>query len=265
VITLDQRGADALAGDWYRQYVAAREAEPGDALGWAVAVIDAEAVLEGGADLPEDVLMDVERFLADRGLALPTPALDKLLLAVACEYLAAADTLHRRANGDRGADQHLDRLEEHRPVLAPAQQGHAADADVGDKGSVVGGRGRKAGKVPTVTAVEAYAADRGVTRATLLRWQPVMIELNTQPWRRADWDAQVWTDSLVTAQRGQGTVKRTWLAAAKSVFRWAKSKKKVAANPFLDVTVSVPKKVVSRETGRWFTDTEAKTILAAAH
>jgi integrase len=46
--------------------------------------------------------------------------------------------------------------------------------------------------------------------------------------------------------------------------RWAKRRKKVTANPFSDVVVSVPKKVTTREAGRGFSDTEAKTILSAA-
>lgn len=58
--------ADALAGDWYRQFVAVREAEPGDAIGWEDALSDAEAALNGGAALPDDVMADAERFIADR-------------------------------------------------------------------------------------------------------------------------------------------------------------------------------------------------------
>jgi hypothetical protein len=34
IISLDQRQTDAIAADWYRQYVAAREGQPGDAVGW---------------------------------------------------------------------------------------------------------------------------------------------------------------------------------------------------------------------------------------
>jgi site-specific recombinase XerC len=112
--------------------------------------------------------------------------------------------------------------------------------------------------------LEAYAADRGVAPSTLLRWKPVMATLDTQPWQRPDWDAQDWIDSLVTEGRSKGTVQRTWLAACKTLMRWALKRKRIATNPFTDVVMSVPKKVITRETGRGFRDTEAKTILSAA-
>jgi site-specific recombinase XerD len=254
---MTQQTADGLAGDWYRQYVAAREAEPGDAIGWNVAIMDAEAVLRGREELPDDVLADAERFLADRGLCLPPLSRDKFFAALEREYLAAATTLCRRAQGDRGRDDHLDRLEP-LPTSPPSK--------------LLAPNGRQAAKVASrsggaelaVALIEAYAADRGVAEATLRRWQPVMLELDTQAWSEPSWDAQAWIDSLITPARSQGTVKRAWLAACNTVFRWAKLRKKVATNPFADVVVSVRKKVVNRETGRGFNDTEAQTILQAA-
>jgi integrase len=251
---LTMQQADAIAGEWYRQYVAAREAEPGDAIGWEDALSDAEDILLGRADLPDDVMADAERFIADRGLHLSPVSMEKFQIALAREYRAAAATLLGRSEGDRGRDVHLDRLA---PVLEP----------VGSQPVALRPGPAKAQKSPRQAAaalLEAYAADRGVAPSTLLRWKPVMATLDTQPWQRPDWDAQEWIDSLVTEGRSKGTVQRTWLGACKTLMRWALKRKRIATNPFTDVVMSVPKKVITRETGRGFTDAEVKTILSAA-
>jgi integrase len=251
---LTMQQADAIAGEWYRHYVAAREADPGDAIGWEDALSDAEDALNDDAALPDDVMADAERFITDRGLHLSPASMEKFHIALARQYRAAAATLLRRSNGDRGRDAHLDRLEP--PIGSVGAQ--QAPALAVSSGHPVGSTGS------AVALVEAYAADRGVAPSTLRRWEPVMVALDTQPWQGPQWDAQAWIDSLVTAGRGKGTVKRTWLAACNTVMRWAKRRKKVTANPFSDVVVSVPKKMTTRETGRAFSDTEAKTILSAA-
>jgi hypothetical protein len=49
---------DALAGDRYRQYVAARDAAPGDAIGLEDGVYAAEVALNGDVVLPDDVQAD---------------------------------------------------------------------------------------------------------------------------------------------------------------------------------------------------------------
>jgi hypothetical protein len=252
---LTMRQADAIAGDWYRQYVAAREAEPGDAVGWEDALSDAGDVLLGRADLPDDVMADAERFLIDRGLALTGTSHDKFYTALCREYRAAAATLLGHSEGDRGRDVHLDRLE---PVLETVGSQQIVLEPVGSTGRA----GKKSSLKTATELLEAYATDRGVAPATLRRWEPVMVALDTQPWQRPQWDAQSWIDSLVSTGRGKGIVKRTWLAACNTVMRWAKRRKKVAANPFSDVVVS--KKVTTREDGRGFSDTEARTILSAA-
>jgi hypothetical protein len=257
VAAMSQKMADVLAGDWYRQFVAAREGEPGDAHGWDAAIIDAEAVLVGEEELPDFVQADAERFLTHRGLSLTGTDRDKFLTALEREYHAAATTLRRRAAGDRGADKHLEKLAT--PLLIQDSRKAIQLASVGVR--------KTAGATTSVAALsllEAYAADKGVSPATLRRWRPVMAELDTQEWRREEWDAQGWIDSLVGNGRGKSTVKRTWLAACRTVFRWAVKRKRIASRPFTDVEVLVPRKVVTRETGRGLSEVEAQTILQAA-
>jgi hypothetical protein len=173
---LTMQQADALAGEWYRQYVAAREAEPGDAVGWADALSNAEAVLAGDEDLPDDILADAERFLTDRGVHLSPVSLEKFHLALAREYRAAAATLLGRSEGRRGRDAHLDHLEPQRND----GYGITSNGPVGAQQAPVlpvSSRRPVGSAVSAVALLEAYAADRGVAPSTLRRWEPVMAAL----------------------------------------------------------------------------------------
>ena len=75
--------------------------------------------------------------------------------------------------------------------------------------------------------------------------------------------ATAWTRGLVSAERSAGTVKRTWLNAARTVFQWALEHKHIPRNPFAGTKLTVPKKTRMRETRAFHTD-EATTILQAA-
>ena len=74
-------------------------------------------------------------------------------------------------------------------------------------------------------------------------------------------EASEWVKGLVTRERSAATVKRTWLNAANTVFRWALDHKHVWRNPFAGI--KVPKKRHLRET-RAFHTQEASTILTAS-
>src|SRR5262249_52170583 len=79
--------------------------------------------------------------------------------------------------------------------------------------------------------------------------------------------AQRWLDGLVgtgTPPRKHRTVRDTWLAAARAVFRWGIRHGKVEVNPFEGCVVEVPRQISTRETGKAFTDAEALTILSPA-
>jgi hypothetical protein len=138
---------------------------------WEDALSDAEDAVNGDATLPDDVVADAERFIADRGLRLSPVSMEKFQIALAREYRAAAATLLGRSEGDRGRDAHLDRLEPPNGS-AGTQQAQAVPVS---SGRPVGSTGS------AVALLEAYAADRGVAPSTLLRWQPVMAALDTQP------------------------------------------------------------------------------------
>jgi hypothetical protein len=60
-------------------------------------------------------------------------------------------------------------------------------------------------------------------------------------------EADAWVKGLINPKRSAGVVKRTWLNAANTVFRWALEHKHVERNPFAGIKVTVPKK---RDCGR---------------
>ena len=72
-----------------------------------------------------------------------------------------------------------------------------------------------------------------------------------------------WVKGLITPVRSAATVKRTWLNAPNTVFRWALGQKLIRRNPFADIEVTVPKKKRLRDTPAFHAD-EAATILTAS-
>jgi integrase len=186
---------------------------------------------------------------------------------VVSEFLAATETLERRARGDWGPDQHLDQL-------APSPNLSASRT-----------------QLPSAVAIfEAYKKDKQPSPATIEKWSRVFKTLDTENWRAPDWDPQQWLDHLVTMgdrhaepgssssptrkarDRSPRTVNDTWLKAARTVFGWAirkrlrdaEGRRLVETNPFKDCSVTVPKQSITRPTGKAFTDDEIKTILCAS-
>jgi len=76
-------------------------------------------------------------------------------------------------------------------------------------------------------------------------------------------EATSWIKGLVTPERSAATVRRTWLAASKTIFGWALESKLVPRNPFADVKLKVPKQRKLRET-KAFRREEWQKILSAA-
>jgi integrase len=77
-------------------------------------------------------------------------------------------------------------------------------------------------------------------------------------------EARRWARSLVTDKRSAYTVKNTWVSASCAVFGWALEEKLFSTNPFADLSMRVPKKVINREDGKAFSDKEQQVILKAA-
>ena len=65
------------------------------------------------------------------------------------------------------------------------------------------------------------------------------------------------------AERSAATVRDVWVVAARTVFDWAVERKHTKQNPFKTVSVSVPRKKVTRA-DKTFNSDEVKTILRAS-
>ena len=94
---------------------------------------------------------------------------------------------------------------------------------------------------------EKWIAERNPADGTVESWRYVFQELRRASEERsaasvAPEEAAAWIKGLVSPKRSAGTVKKTWLNAANTVFRWALEHKLIASNPFADVKVTVPRK-----------------------
>jgi integrase len=268
---LSLRQAHALAGEWYRWYVARYENEPGKALRWwwletnylddlkdlapdpfkeheeqdpAWGWMDDPEARAGVRALVADAAQTAQ-FLASKGVTLTNEARGLFLDALEKEFLPAVQLLMRRAEGDYTPDKRLERF----PVLALESTSNSS------------------GDTP-LRLFERWIISSKPKDSTINRWRAVFLHLNFHfPDRTAasitSTDAKSWIDGLITVDRSARTVSDTWLGAARTVFGWAVKQALLKNNPFTGVTVTVPRKPVLRDT-KAFTAEEARTILKAS-
>jgi len=185
------------------------------------------------------------QFLASRGLALTPEARERFLDAVEDEFSAALRLLVRRANRDYTPDTRPQRFPKFAPIPHAASRGPSC-----------------------FELFEAWVKAVTPGASTIDRWRAVFLDLQSHFVDRsagsiaAD-EAHEWKDRLVTKERSAKTVSDIWLVAARTVFRWALKERLIQANPFVGVTVTVPKKRRLRETDA-FTPEEAQLILKAS-
>jgi integrase len=270
--TLTRRQALALAGEWYLWFVKRYEDDPGDPEGWEVLQDDLrDEVLQcapawfrkdesrdpdwrwaQGPHIREHIRPFVAdnaqtaQFLASKGLALTNQARDLFLDAVGNEFVPAIQLLIRRANDDYTNDTRPNRF----PKFAQAPSASQLDG-------------------PTCGELfEAWIRASEPRPSTITRWRAVFLDLQSHFADRSagsitQEEAAAWKDRLITKERSAQTVSDIWLVAARTVFGWAVKERRAPANPFVGVTVKVPKKKRLRETDA-FTADEARTILKAA-
>jgi integrase len=270
---LTRRQALALAGEWYLWFVKRHEDDPGDPEGWEVLQEDfRDEVLQCAPpwfqnddsrdpdwrwaqdpDVREHIRPFVAdkaqtaQFLASKGLALTDEGRDLFLDAVGDEFVPAIQLLIRRANNDYTQDTRPERY----PKFV---QGSSAASQV---------------EGPTLLGLFEGWTKAGAPRpSTINRWRAVFLDLQSHFVNRnagsiTQDDARAWKDRLITKERSAKTVSDIWLVAARTVFGWALKERLIPANPFVGVTVKVPRKKRLRETDA-FTADEARTILKAA-
>jgi len=268
---LTRLNAIALAGRWYKWFVAKYDDDPGPATRWRAMsdylvweVIRPEAPesyeedprndphLEWtkAPDVRESVrpqvaeLARVATFLASEGLALNTSAYALFVDAVSDNLLQALSLLERRANGDYSRDDTLD-------TFPPFTDGPV-----------------RASGVSCWELFEAFVTATKPAPKTVNRWRAVFLDMRRE-FAEVGADgitedaARKWIHGLITEKRAAITVREIWLSASRRVFGWAREHKRIRQNPFKEVKVDVPRKMQTREDGRNFTTAEASTILKA--
>ena len=258
-ISLTSRQARKLAGDWYDWFLARRDRVTHWQLDeWRDKA--QEAMMEFGYDPAEfdDLCRDepelleivhpvvsdlgeTAQFLALNQLALTSEARKRFLDFVYEDFAAALKRMERLLEGDHGPDKYRERF----PI----------DNEATDRG------------VTPWQLFERWVAERQPAAGTVESWRYPFRQLAAHFQDRTaasilPEEADQWVKNLVTSERSAGTVKKTWLNAANTVFRWALEHKLIPHNPFGNAKVTVPKKKKVRE--RSFRSAEIQTILAAA-
>lgn len=274
-VRLTQKQVTALAGAWYRGFVGSLEDDPGPVVVWErfQQSFSPEVVLE--LKHPRRALMiDPDTFFLRNAMAefvdqvlaehaIPEVDLDsrdKLSMAMWQAIQNAATTLERRARGDYGPDEVLQRF----PALgaigaiaaepAPVTPSHLAGAKT-PAVSLTGlaeawGRERQP-RAKTLEdhlrVVQAFAAFVGHDDATAITPENVVA----------------WKDALVAEGRlAAKTINAKYLTPLGTVLNWGKANRKIADNPAQGIRSSG--KAPPRTRDRSFTPEEATTILKAA-
>jgi integrase len=187
------------------------------------------------------------QFLATQGLALSSEAQSLFLDCVLDEFEKAVLVLERRARNKYDTDDHtasFPKFELDRPSV-------------------------RAG-VDFLGLFEAYVKERKPAPSTVIRWRGVFENLNVHfkdrdPSSITGDEAFAWAEQLVTEDRSPDTVIDVWCSAARRVFNWAVSRRKVGSNPFkFDTPPVTRQKRASTRENKGFNAEEISTILNAA-
>jgi integrase len=261
--TLTRAEARRLAGEWYEWFTARHSEASEEDIEWrreAVHEAFKEAAseeelerrsaeelwkLEDVREAVRPVLADVgetSQFLALKKIALTNDARNLFLDFLYDDLAAALDRLQRTAQGDYSRDKYAERFPK-----------TVAGIDSG---------------VTPLALFEKWVAERKPSYGTVESWRYVFQALGEHFKDRSaasimPEEANSWIKSLITPERSAGTVNKTWLNAANTIFSWALAHKHVTRNPFAEVKVTVPRKKELRET-RAFRPQEARIILHAA-
>ena len=185
------------------------------------------------------------QFLSSRGLTLNKDAFNLFLGFVLVEYLETVKLLERRAQGDYTPDTRPQRFPKFKLTKATASS-EATPWELFD------GWVKASKRAP----------------ATVTRWRVVFLEMQKYFEGRTansltEDEVRGWIEKLITPERSAVTVSDVWLIAARTVFAWAVQQRKISANPFAHVKITVPKKTLTRET-KAFRPEEIQAILRAA-
>jgi len=221
-VSLTREQARALAGDWYGWFLARHASSDLDPQWARDQVQDAMRAAVGEtrweANDPDElweqeeelrsavrpVLADVgetAQFLATKSLVLNNAARDLFLDFFYWDLAAALKRLIANAKGDYSPDAYREQF----PKLERADSG----------------------KTPW-QLFEQWAAERKPASTTVESWRTVFRAMEDHFQGRSaasigTEDAQKWIDLSITEERTAGTVKKTWITAARTVFAWPRN------------------------------------------
>jgi hypothetical protein len=246
--SLTNQQARALAGEWYDWFLA-RHRETASAMQvefWRDAIQD--AIKSAVASEHEyDNFDDLRRVNSDaRDVVRPVVA----DIGETAQFLAMKRMVHTNEARNRFLDFLYDDLAEALKRLERISEGHyGVDTYRGRFPKTV--EGTDSGITPWELFTK-WIAEREPARSTIESWRyPFQALSECFKDRTAasimPEEADAWVKSLITPERSASTVKKTWLNAATTVFRWALEHKHIPRNPFAGVKVTVPKKKKLRE------------------
>lgn len=279
-VDLTHRQAHALAGDWYRAFVARHEESPGSAINWALhkemlldAIAQRAPVGAGSTEMYQARYQamaekaaswwGLDAFLMSKGVILSEAGKEAFYVAASIELEAALDLMERRAGGDYAKDT---RPQQH-PTYVPSE--------VNAQAPVLPKLGSE--RLPSDLFREYVQAVRPAGN-TVRTWGTVFKTLDERfPSHDlstiTEEEAFQWRQSLRDKRKEDGSpsmtetsVHKCYVSAARTVWAWAITERRggLKANPFLALKPRTDKRVDKvRNRERSFKDTESKVILVA--
>ncbi len=269
LLTLTYKEAHALAGEFYREFVAAHEQDPGTADRWQRELMAIDTALPlarrtfeatprpwNYGMLPGLVALRhygqvVQAFLDKRGMAVDTPSFRMLCEAVALALRDAAARLRANAQGDYSPDRIGERFPSIEPLLERAKLG-------------------KQEKVGVEELLRQWIAHSPTARSTKESWSGKLRNLARFTGKGDDMasitqdDVARWRNARFDEGISPRTISEGDLAGTHAVFAWAVGEVDLpafTANPVSGVTMAFKEPPRVRESG--FMLDEAEMILRA--
>lgn len=188
-------------------------------------------------------------FLSGKGLRIDEPSMKMVLTRVTQAAIQAREHIWKMAGGDYRPDPNANRF----PPFDMPQQPQSKPARI-DSDS----------KFQLVQVFEGYAKEKSISPTTYSQWKAIIEKIAAEvPDCREltkEWVID-WKDKLLVQGLQQKTIRDRHLAALKAVCTWGVSNARMSENPCSTVTVSVPRRIMTRS--KSFTAPEAASILAA--
>jgi integrase len=252
---LSQRQISALAGEFYREMIAAHAENPGRPFEWELELERLEkrrkrriTLIPVNFHLRTVFGEEVNAFLEKRGLRLSGATLDGFV----AEYVKAKEQAARQLLRNAGRNWRPD-----------------PDADLFAPPEAL----KNDGKVDAGEMFDRYANEAGLIPKTRRSWKARVLALmafvgHDDLGRLTTKDVLRWKDDLVKRQKDDGTpafdaktIRNGYLAAVKATLNYAVQQTELPSNVARGVSVRVKKKKKQRENG--FTEEEALAILRA--